>query len=186
MDLDPIQPAAQLVVAVYDPWPHWPDPEPRRHDDLTAESGRGPRLVQELSASWSRHRTLSRLARHPTPGKIVSFAVPIPRTPAAPPYVPVAAAAEALYARLSARGISELQLSHGNDRSLVSLPSGLTIWSENPGVYRWRDPSGSYRRQPHLDLIDTTEIAIAHHQDILATTRPPRNQPKPDRHPAQP
>jgi hypothetical protein len=167
-----VRPASQLVVAVYDPWPHWPDPDLTDPRDPTAESGHGLRLVEKLAADWSRHRTLSRLAPHPTPGKIVLFAVPAPYTRPARPHVSVAEAAEALHARLNARGIPRLQLSHGADRSLVSLPSGITVWSENPGIYRWQDASGVYQYRPHLDLIDTTEITIAHHQDILATARP--------------
>jgi len=161
-----VRPTAQLVVTVYDPWPQWKEPKPREPEDLP-EAGRGLGIVQNLSAEWGWHKTLSRLAPAPTPGKAVYFVVPATSLYTRPvvPFIPAPEAACALYDHLAARGIGGLQLSHGHGRSLVSLPCGFTVWSENPGIYRWQDPSGQYRSRPYIDLIDVAEITVQLHTE---------------------
>jgi hypothetical protein len=130
--------------------------------------------VQTLSTEWGWHPTLSRLAPTATRGKAVYFAVPAPGLyhRAAAPFIPAPEAAGALHEHLAARGLRGLQLNHGNGRSLVSLPCGFTVWSENPGIYRWRDPSGQYRSRPYIDLIDVTEITVRLHTERGSSASP--------------
>jgi Histidine kinase-like ATPase domain len=179
-----VRPASQLVVKVYDPNPEWITPAPRKEDDL-AEHGRGLGIVEALSIASGRHLTRSRLAPQPVSGKAAYFVVPAPVLPDRPaqPYVPASQAAKALCDQLALRGIGGLRLGHAEDRSLVSLPCGLTVWSEHPGVYRWRDVTGGYQRRPYLDLIDVTELAVQRHEETAAGHNRVAHQPPPPERP---
>lgn len=79
-------------------------------------------------------------------------------------------AAQALHRELGTRGIPGLRLAHGYDRWLISLPSGLTIWSENPGVFRWAAYRGGHRTQPTADLIDVAESVVRHNEEAAANS----------------
>jgi hypothetical protein len=159
------RPSPQLVVGVYDPRPEWISNRTSDDADGLPESGRGIGIVQLLSAEFGWRPTLSRLAATPLIGKVVYFTVPAPvsYTRIKSPHIPAAEAAIALCSRLTTRGIPGLRICHGDGRSLVSLQCGFTIWAENPGVFRWQDPNGTYQRQPYLDLIDVTETTVQRH-----------------------
>jgi hypothetical protein len=127
-------------------------------------------ILSRLSSAWGWHRTRSRLGPWPVPGKAVWCCIPVTALcePPQHPQLPIHQAAEALRALLAARGIDRIICNHDHNRSLVSLPSGLTIWSEQPGVFRWKDPGGDTHLQTTADLTDVTETAVRLHEDLHA------------------
>jgi hypothetical protein len=75
------------------------------------------------------------------------------------------------------RGISGVQLTHGLGRSVVSLPTGFTVWSENPGAFRWQGTCGRYLYRPFIDLVDVAETSIQRHEEIVAARTAGRPHP---------
>ncbi|MBC6456602.1 ATP-binding protein [Actinomadura sp. HBU206391] len=160
---------SQLVVKVFDPLPGWRRPGPEQAGTY-AECGRGTQIVEALSERWGWHLTRSRLAAQLIPGKVAWFCVPIDVPCEQVPRLPVCQAAQALLAELASRGITRLQCHHGNGHSLVALP-GLTVWAEEPGIFRWHDPTGEpgeYVRTPIADLVHVVEEAVRIHEYAAA------------------
>ncbi|WP_344894770.1 hypothetical protein [Actinomadura meridiana] len=125
-------------------------------------------LVEALSSQWGWHRTRSRLLPRPVSGKATWFAVPV--TPVCVPprdHRPLPWEAAVVLCRLLiARGLDGTHCHHGSDRSVVTL-RGLTVWSEPPGVFRWRVRPGvrnAYACRPYADLHDVADEVVCHHE----------------------
>ncbi|HEV7934463.1 MAG TPA: hypothetical protein VGP70_19430, partial [Actinomadura sp.] len=166
-----LTPESQVVVKVFDPRPDWSRPGPEQADPY-AENGRGLQIVKALAWRWGWHPSRSRLATHNSPGKATWFCLPITGRCEEPghPRLSVPQAAQALLSELAGRGITRLQCQHGPGRSLVALP-GLTVWSEEPGTFRWQDPTrerGGYLYKPVADLVDVAEEAVRIHEHTAA------------------
>ncbi|MFG2013761.1 ATP-binding protein [Actinomadura geliboluensis] len=159
-----VTPESQLVFKVFDPKPEWT--RPGRTDGAWAENGRGMAVVDALSSAWGWHRTRSRLGPLPVPGKATWFCVPAART-CAPPVPPLPwEAAVVLRRLLIARGLHGTRCHHGSDRSVVAV-RGLAVWSEPPGVFRWRVRPGTrnaYACRPFADLHDVADEVVCHHE----------------------
>ncbi|GAA2120783.1 ATP-binding protein [Actinomadura alba] len=164
-----VTPESRLVVKVFDPLPGWRRPGPEQAG-LYADSGRGTRIVEALSRRWGWHLTRSRLATQPICGKVAWFYVSMDGRREQAPRLPVRQAAQALLAELASRGITRLQCHHSTGHSLVALP-GLTVWAEQPGIFRWHDPTGhpgEYIHTPITDLVDVVEEAVRIHEYAAA------------------
>jgi hypothetical protein len=159
-----VTPESQLVFKVFDPKPEWT--RPGKADGAWAENGRGIAVVEALSSAWGWHRTRSRLGPLPVPGKATWFCVPAARTCASPARPLPWEAAVVLRRLLIARGLDGTRCHHGSDRSVVAL-RGLTVWSEPPGVFRWRVRPGTrnaYACRPFADLHDVADEVVCHHE----------------------
>jgi hypothetical protein len=157
------------VVKVFDPLPGWRRPGPEQAGPY-AECGRGTQIVEALSRRWGWHLTRSRLATQPIPGKVAWFYVPMDAPCEQTPRPSVRQAAQALLAELAGRGITRLQCHHATGHSLVALP-GLTVWAEQPGIFRWHDPTGEpgqYVRTPVANIVDVVEEAVRIHEYTAA------------------
>jgi anti-sigma regulatory factor (Ser/Thr protein kinase) len=169
-----LRPEPQIVLKIFDPLNEWTPTQPGTDPaDQLAEHGRGINILSQLSSAWGWHRTRSRLGPRPVPGKAVWCCIPVTALcePPQHPQLPIHQAAEALRALLAARGIDRIICNHDHNRSLVSLPSGLTIWSERPGVFRWKDPDGDTHLQTTADLTDVTETVVRLHEDLHAAAQ---------------
>ncbi|SNR66349.1 ATP-binding protein [Actinomadura mexicana] len=161
-----VTPESQLVFKVFDPNPGWT--RPAKKYGTWAENGRGIAVVDALSSAWGWHRTRSRLGPLPVPGKATWFCVPVARMCAQPhrPRPLPREAAVVLRRLLMARGLDGTRCHHGSDRSVVTM-RGLTVWSEPPGVFRWRIRPGArdaYACRPFADLHDVADEVVCHHE----------------------
>lgn len=165
-----VTPESQFVFKVFDPNPEWT--RPARTDGTWGENGRGIAIVDAVSWNWGWHRTRSRLGPLPVPGKATWFCTPVTwvcEQPPRPRPLPWEAAV-ALNRLLIARGLDGTRCQHGSDRSVVTM-RGLTVWSEPPGVFRWRVRPGSrdaYARRPYADLHDVADEVVCHHERRVA------------------
>jgi hypothetical protein len=132
-----------------------------------AGNGHGLGIVAALSAATGWHRTRSRLAADPVPGKVTWFAMTIPRSSLAaqPPSVHLtpAQAAHALIALLTARGLREISHRHDTTRAAVSVTASLVVRCQD-GIFQW-PAQGTLRRRAYFDLADTTEDIIRLHEE---------------------
>lgn len=163
-----VTPESQFVFKVFDPRPVWT--RPATTDAAWAENGRGIAVVDALSSGWGWQRTRSRLGPLPVPGKATWFCVPAARMCAQPHHPrPLPWEADVLRRLLLARGLDGTRCHHGSDRSVVTM-RGLTVWSEPPGVFRWRVRPGTrdaYACRPFADLHDVADEVVSHHEHGL-------------------
>lgn len=125
--------------------------------------------MNALPFPWGWHLTRSRLAQEPVSGKATWFAIPLADSAVQPEplNLTVDLAAQALHHQLAARGIPDLRLEHGFNRWLVSLPSGVTVWSETPSTFRWPAAEGGHHTRPTSELIEVAETAVRLHEESI-------------------
>ncbi|NKZ03282.1 ATP-binding protein [Actinomadura latina] len=162
-------PSPELVISIFDihrdAWPTI------RNGDLLDEHGKGLSIVMALSVSAGTHPTRSRL--NAAPGKCVWFTLGLPSSwpeafrgsvRSAP-----RTAADRLHAALNARGVPTTR--HSDDSGVSVLTTGtLNIWVDRK-AFSWRDGQ-RYTRQPLIDLQETAERVISHHETHASTTAP--------------
>lgn len=113
-----------------------------------------------LSADTGSHFTRSRLTA--ATGKCVWFTFALPKPwPAANHVVAPLSAASRLSAALRARGVPTTCRSDDSGISVLNT-GALNVWVE-PKAFSWREGQ-SYVRQPLLDLQETAERIISHHE----------------------
>ena len=163
-----VTPESQFVFKVFDPKPGWT--RPAKTDGAWAENGRGIAVVDALSSGWGWQRTRSRLGPLSVPGKATWFCVPATRMYSRPHPRPLPwEAAVVLRRLLLTRGLDGTRCHHGSDRSVVTM-RGLTVWSEPPGLFRWRVRPGTldaYVCRPFADLHDVADEVVSHHERSL-------------------
>ncbi len=160
-----VTPESQFVFKVFDPMTEWT--RSAKGGGAWAEGGRGMGIVDAVSREWGWHRARSRLGLLPVTGKATWFCI------ATPTHVPLQRpgplpwqAAVALSRLLIARGLDGTRCRHGVDRSVVVL-RGLSVWSEPPGLFRWRVRPGTrdaYAVRPYADLHDVADEVISRHE----------------------
>lgn len=151
-------PSLELVISVFDAHRDtWPT---IRNTDLLDEHGKGLAIVTALSTGTGTHLTRSRLTA--ATGKRVWFTLPLPAPWPSPDHaIAPISAANRLSEALRARGVSTACRS--DDSGLSVLTAGtLNVWVE-PKAFSWRN-GRDYTRRPLLDLQETAEHIISHHE----------------------
>ncbi|SNT60794.1 Anti-sigma regulatory factor (Ser/Thr protein kinase) [Actinomadura meyerae] len=158
------RPTPQLVVSVFDAHRDaWPS---LSHNDLLDEHGRGLSIVLALAVHAGASFTRSRLAV--STGKRVWFTLPLPAAwSAAGHVIAPGLAANRLCEALAARGIPTSCRSDDKGISVVTA-GALDVWVE-PKAFSWRDGQG-YSRQPLIDLQETAERIVGHHETHASKT----------------
>lgn len=151
------RPDPELVVSVFDAhreiWPAARDADP------LDEHGKGLSIVLALSADTGTHLTRSRLTA--ATGKCVWFTLALPTSwPPANRITPIAAASR-LSEALRARGVPTSCRSDDRGISILSIRA-LNI-RVDPKAFSWRN-GGGYIRQPLIDLQETAERLVSHHE----------------------
>jgi hypothetical protein len=164
-------PSPQLVVSVFDP-ARSVLPRPSGAGVLD-EHGKGLDLLSAFTAEWGSARTRSRLARTPTCGKAVWFALPLPASwPGRNLRVHPGAAAQCLLLSVMRRGFRGTHRTDGFGTSVLMLP-GLNVWV-HPGHFCWPTKPCRYVRRPLVDVQETAEHLV---RRLDATTPPPSSGP---------
>ncbi|MEU8344782.1 ATP-binding protein [Spirillospora sp. NPDC048832] len=163
-------PAPEMVISIFDAHRDaWPT---IRNADLLDEHGKGLSIVMALSTDTGTHPTRSRLTA--TPGKRVWFTLALPTAwpQAARGIAPITpgTAANRLSAALQTRGVPTTCRSDDSGISILTTQT-LNIWVE-PKAFSWRD-GRAYTRQPLIDIPETAERIISHHE-VHAPTSPTR------------
>ena len=156
-------PAPQLVISVFDTDRHaWPTTS---HADLLDDHGKGLAIVTAVAADTGANPTRSRLTA--STGKRVWFTLALP-TAWRTPHLAIAplCAANRLSQTLNARGVPTTCRSDDTGISVLTTPT-LNIWVE-PTAFSWR-AGRRHTRQPLIDIHETAEHIVAHHQ-AQATT----------------
>jgi anti-sigma regulatory factor (Ser/Thr protein kinase) len=169
-----IQP--EIVVKVFDsaPWQGAFPPRPPRPGPA-AESGRGLHivngLVREHGGHWGVHRTRSRLAPTPVPGKAAYFTLPIPPACPAlspdPPRPDCAQAARELEKALAARGLNRMRRCEAANIAVLSVRAEITVWARQNAFWVTMPTTGTLRH-PLSDITEVTEAIVHCNEDLNA------------------
>jgi len=167
----------ELVCAVFDSLPAWKDgrvPDPTQPVPVDAVSGRGLRVIHELSGGrWGHHLTRARLGGWRVPGKAVWFALPVPSGSALErfqrPQPGSCQAASALERMLGERGIGHIVRADApaSSMSVLSIRRGLTVWCRSR-VVSWTGRTGGREWRAFSDLVDATEQIVRAHEELAS------------------
>ncbi|NEA29492.1 ATP-binding protein [Actinomadura bangladeshensis] len=157
-------PAQELVISVFDTdRDAWPT---TGNADLLDEHGKGLSIVTAVAAGTGANPTRSRLTA--STGKRVWFTLTLPtpwRTPHPAP-TPICAATRLAQA-LNARAVPTTCRSDDTGISVLTTPT-QNIWVE-PTAFSWREGQ-CYTRRPLIDIQETAEHIVGHHQAQATTT----------------
>lgn len=165
----------ELVCKLFDSLPGWklaapPDPASVA---LDSETGRGLRVVEELSAGrWGHHPTRARLGGWKVPGKAVWFAMPVPVSRALDrfqhPQLGSCEAASDLQLMLDERGIGEHIVradAPASGMSVLSIRRDLTVWCRSR-VVSWTRRDGRRECRAFYDLVEAAEQIVCRHEEL--------------------
>ena len=165
----------ELVCKVFDTLPGWrggrpPDLAARVPDD--AVSGRGLHVLQGLShGRWGHHLSRARVSGWKVPGKVVWFALPVPRSMALDrfrrPQPGSLQAADTLKRMLGERGIGHIVHcdAPASGMSVLSIRRDLTVWCRSR-VVSWTTRSGYRECRAFSDLVDAAEQIVCAHEEL--------------------
>ncbi|MFE9107008.1 ATP-binding protein [Actinomadura geliboluensis] len=158
------RPSLELVISVFDGHRNgWPS---ITHADLLDEHGKGLSIVVALATRTGTSFTRSRLSV--STGKRVWFTLALP--------APWSATGRVIAPRFAAHRLSEALAARGipttcrsDDTGISVITAGtLHVWVE-PKAFCWRDDHG-YTRQPLIDLQETAERIVNHHESHASRT----------------